>query len=77
MQDASDEQRVSGPVVDTKDVEAMMRPAAPWAVAHGDQRADQQIQRRQSDCHETDIGGEINRSHAESEHGGCDVQYKI
>lgn len=47
MDNGRHQQQVPGPVVDAKNIEAMMRPVSPGTVAHGDQRADQKVQRRE------------------------------
>src|SRR6185437_14559726 len=60
MQNAGAKQCVASPVVNSKDVEAMMGPVSPRTVAHRDQRAYEQVQRGQADCHQADIGGKIN-----------------
>ena len=59
MKKTGNQQEISGPIMNAKDVESMVRPVAPGTVPHRDQGADEEVEGDESNRDQADVGGEI------------------
>jgi hypothetical protein len=59
MNDGCEQQKVTGPIVDTEIIEVLVRPVSRGTVPQRHHQAEKQVQRDETDGYQADIGGKI------------------